>query len=177
MGISTNPTNTNLAQASKFLLSFERLPYLTYFCSKVNIPGINSGTATQQTPFIDRPVPGDKMIYTPLEITFLLDEPLWSWTTIQDWIKGITFPENFAQYKNLSNQQRIQLQVKNSTPQYSDATLTVFSNKNNPILTVNFTDVFPISISSIQFDTAQPATDVMKADATFRFTNFDISRV
>lgn len=172
-----NPTNTNLAQPSKFLLSFDRLPYLTYFCTKANIPGITSGEATQTTPFIDAPIPGDKMVYDTFDVHFLIDEPLYSWTTIQDWIKGFTFPENFDQYKNLSMQQKIQMGYKGNKAQYSDALMTIMSNKNNAILQVKFVDVFPVSLGSIQFDTSQSALDVITAQVSFKFTNYDILRL
>jgi hypothetical protein len=174
MGVSSNPTNTNLAQASKFLLSFSRLPSMQYFCTKVNLPGITFGEATQQTPLIDAPIPGDKMVYDAFEIDFLIDEALLSWTTIQDWIRGMAFPENTDQYKNLNMQQ--QLQLRNQQPQYSDASLTILTNKNNPIVTVQFSQLFPISINSLQFDTAQDATNILTGSASFKFTNYDISR-
>ena len=175
-GLGQNPTNTNLTQGSKFLLGFVRLPYMNYFCTKVNIPGLSAGEALQQTPFIDAPVPGDKMVYDPLEITFLIDEPLYAWTSIQDWIEGMTFPEDFDQYKNLSMQQRIRLTSIGAKPQYSDAQLTILSNKNNPILQVNFTDVFPIALSSIHYGTEMTAEQVITGTATFKFTNYDIIR-
>jgi hypothetical protein len=174
MGVSSNPTNTNLAQASKFLLSFTRLPTMTYFCTKINLPGITFGEAVQQNPLIDAPIPGDKMVYDALEIDFLIDEALLSWTTIQDWIKGMAFPENTDQYKNLNLQQSLQL--RNKQPQYSDATLTILTNKNNPIVTVQFSQLFPISINSLQFDTAVDASTILTGKAAFKFTNYDISR-
>jgi hypothetical protein len=175
MGISTNPSDVNYLQASKFLLTFDRLPFLTYFCTKVRLPGITAGEAVQQNPFIDRPVPGDKMIYEPLEVTFIIDEPMYAWTTVQDWIKGLTFPEDFDQYRGLSLQQRIQ--YRSQSPQYSDATLTIMTNKNNPVVTVHFTDVFPIGISSVDFDTSLDATNIVTGTASFKFTNYDISRI
>ena len=174
MGVSSNPTNTNLAQASKFTLAFSRLTYMNYFCTKVNIPGITFGTATQQTPFIDAPVPGDKMIYDDLEITFLVDEPLWAWTTVQDWLRGMAFPDDFNEYKNLSLQQKIQL--RGTKPQYSDASLIILTNKNNPILEVKFYDLFPVTLNSIHFDTAMSAENILTATAAFRFTNYEINR-
>jgi hypothetical protein len=174
MGVSSNPTNTNLLQASKFLLTFDRLPFVSYFCTKVNLPGIQFGEATQQMPFIDAPIPGDKMIYEVLEIEFIIDEPFYTWSTIQDWIKGMAFPENFQQYANLNLQQK--LQMRGTKPQYSDAILTILSNKNNPIATVQFIDVFPISISSINFDTELSAKNIVTGKASFKFTNYDINR-
>jgi hypothetical protein len=175
MGISSNPTNTNLSQPSKFSLTFDRLPYLTYFCKRVNIPGIAFGSAAQPNPFIDAPIPGDKMVYGTLDVTFLIDEPLYAWTTVQDWIKGMSFPDSFDQYKNLNLQQKLQL--RGAKPQYSDAILTILTNKNNPVVTVQFKDVFPVSIGSLDYDTSLSATSIIYGTVSFKFTNYEISRV
>jgi hypothetical protein len=174
MGISTNPTNQNLAQPSKFLLSFDRLPNLTFFCTGVNLPGISMGEAVQQTPFIDAPIPGDKIVYDTLEISFLIDEQLTSWMGIHDWMIGLGFPESFDQYKNLPLQQRIQM--KHEKPQYSDAIITIYSNKNNPVLQVRFIDLFPINLGSMSFNTADSAEAVMTSTASFKYTNYHIQR-
>jgi hypothetical protein len=169
-----NPTDQNLLQASKFAMSFVRLPYVQFFVQAVNIPGISTTPAVQQTPFIDAPVPGEKMRYDSFRMTFLVDEPMWSWTSVNDWLKGVTFPDNFQQYKNLSMQQR--LQVANKKPQYSDGILTILTNKNNPILTINFVDMFPTSLSSIEMSTKDDASIIITATAEFAFTNYNISR-
>jgi hypothetical protein len=52
---------------------------------------------------------------------------------------------------------------------YSDAFLMILSNKNNPILNVNFQNVFPTSLSGLDY--TQGATDVeyMTADVTFKY--------
>ena len=50
---------------------------------------------------------------------------------------------------------------------YSDATLTVLTNKNNPILEVRFEDLFPVSLSSLNF--SQSAEDVQYLTATIDF--------
>ena len=176
MSISTLPTNTNLAQASKFLLSFARLPNLTYFCTKVDVPGISVDSASQPTPGVTAPVPGNKFVYDPLNIRFLLDENLYAWTSILDWMKGYGFPENSDQYKNLNLQQRLQLADKDKM-QYSDAILTYFTNKNNPVLQVKFYQIFPVSLTPINFDAAQSALEVLSATAMFKYTNYEIIRL
>ena len=175
MGISSNPSNTNLAQANKFLLAFDRLPSLTYFCTAVNFPGVSVPSATQITPLSDAPVPGDKLIYDDLKITFLVDEALMSWTTLLDWIRGYSFPETTEQYKNLPLQQRIQL-GNNNKPQYSDAIITAYSNKNNPVLQIHFTDLFPTALSELSFSTQQSAEHIMTADVNLKYTNYEILR-
>ena len=53
---------------------------------------------------------------------------------------------------------------------FSDATLTVLSNKNNPIVEVRFTDMYPVSLGALEFN--QQATDVeyitVQADFTYK---------
>ena len=52
---------------------------------------------------------------------------------------------------------------------FSDATLTILSNKNNPIAEVRFEDIFPTSLGALEFN--QNATDVeyLLATATFKY--------
>ena len=52
---------------------------------------------------------------------------------------------------------------------FSDATLIILSNKNNPIVQVNYADIFPTSLSALEFN--QNATDVeyLQATATFEY--------
>ena len=58
---------------------------------------------------------------------------------------------------------------------YSDAFLMILSNKNNPIVEVNFHNVYPISLSALDF--SQSATDVeyMTASAEFAYQIYEIT--
>ena len=57
---------------------------------------------------------------------------------------------------------------------YSDATLTILSNKNNPLVEVRFSDLFPVSLSSLSYN--QQATDVeyLTAQISFRYKLYEI---
>ena len=55
---------------------------------------------------------------------------------------------------------------------YSDATLTILSNKNNPVLNVNFSNVYPVSLSALQYVNDQSDTQYMSATATFQYQLF-----
>jgi hypothetical protein len=50
---------------------------------------------------------------------------------------------------------------------YSDGFLLLLSNKNNPIVEVRFRNIFPISLSALEF--TQSATDVEYITATAEF--------
>ena len=57
---------------------------------------------------------------------------------------------------------------------FSDATLTILSNKNNPLVEVRFQDMYPASLSGLDF--SQEATDVdyLKAQSEFRYKYYEI---
>ena len=101
--ITRNPSNPNFLQPNKFILTFSRLPNIQYFCQTVTVPGISMSEIPQFTPFVDAYLPGEKAIYDLLNVTFMVDENLTSWKEVHDWIRAMTFPENFDEYKNLAN--------------------------------------------------------------------------
>ena len=57
---------------------------------------------------------------------------------------------------------------------FSDATLTILSNKNNPVVEVRFEDVFPVALSGLEY--TQNVTDVEYLTATidFRYKLYEI---
>lgn len=169
--INAVPTDQNLLQSSTFQVAFSRLPYVQFFLQEFYIPGINVPAQTQDTPFVNAPIPGNKLTYEAIIMTFAVDEALMSYTSLQDWLMGIGIPESFQEYKGLSLQQR--LQMRSAKPQYSDMTFTVLTNKNNPIMSFQFTDVFPESLSGLQMSTKVDASTIITATASFRFTSMD----
>lgn len=176
MPISSQPTNQSLAQPTKFRLIFDRIPNVTFFCQSVNLPGLGVSPTQQTTPFVDAYIPGDKVSYDPLNISFLVDEDYRSWFDIHDWLRGLAFPENFEQYKQMQNYSRFQQKETKGKPQYSDATLTLYTNQNNPNLRIKFIDCFPESLSGIDFSTQSSAENVLTATASFRYSYFTYER-
>ena len=161
------PENTNLLQSTKFLLTIDRLPATQFFCQQANIPGLILGQAMVNTPLVDYYSVGNKISYNTFNITFLLDEKLESWRNLHDWFRSIADPTSFDVRNSLSKQQNPARNTK--LQQYSDASLTLLSNLNNPLLRVNFINMFPISISDIQLSTQESADTVLTADASFIF--------
>ena len=177
--LTRNPTNFDLLQSTKFRVTFERLPGLTYFCQSANFPGVSLTEVPFPTPFVDLYVPGEKLVYDTFNLTFLVDEDLRSWTEIHDWIRGLTFPKDFKEYIDLGKQSpgaNLRRSI-NAKPQYSDATLTLYTNKNNSNFRIKLFEVFPTSLSTIIFSTGDTAENIVTADATFRFSYYDYERI
>jgi hypothetical protein len=178
--LTRNPETYDLLQSTKFRLTFERLPNLTFFCQLANLPGVSLTEIPHNTPFIDLYVPGEKLVYDLFNVSFLVDEKLNGWTDIHDWVRGLTFPVEYQEYVSMlkKNQQgNLRQSLVKSMPQYSDAILTVYTNKNNPNFRIKLYDCFPTSLSSIQFSTSDSVENIITADATFRFSYYDYERL
>lgn len=177
--LNRNPQNTDLLQSTKFRVTFSRLPGATFFCTSANLPGISLTEIPMPTPFVDLYVPGEKAVYDTFNITFLVDEDLKAWSEVHDWIRGTTFPTNFEEYVNLARtNQGANIRTPNQRPPaYSDATLTIYTNKNNPNFRVKFVDLFPTNIGSLIFSSGDSAENIITTDATFRFSYYNYERI
>lgn len=173
--LSNTPSNQNVLQPNKFVLNFSRLPNVQFFCQTLSLPGISAGEIMINTPFVDRYSPGEKIVYEPLSVTFLVDEDMKSWLEIHDWIRAMTFPENFDEYKRLPNLSRVSFVAPN--PQFSDATLTIYSSAYTPTYRFKFFDVFPSSLSGIVFDTQQGPDNTITADVMLRYTYYNLEKL
>tara|TARA_Y100000004_G_scaffold80360_1_gene90294 strand:+ start:340 stop:966 length:627 start_codon:yes stop_codon:yes gene_type:complete len=186
------PTKLDYASPTQFKFSIVKLPKVEFFVSNVNIPGITLGSGTQKTPLLDMPYPGDKLTYGDLNMTFLVDENLENYREIHGWLVGLGFPRDHTEFENLQSSGNDRF--PGSTPQisnepgfggkypaskeggiYSDATLTVLTNKNNPVTEVRFRDTFPTSLGGLNYD--QQAGDVayLSCDITFAYKYYEFA--
>jgi hypothetical protein len=162
--LNRNPENTNLLQPTKFILAFDRIDTVQYFCQSVNLPSISLGEVNRATPFLDMFSPGTKLTYSPLDVEFLIDEDLASWKNIYNWFLQIADPDGFEKRTFVKELQR--------SEHFSDATLTILSALNNPVLRINFRNCFPLSLSDIRFDTKLSADSIVTCSASFRYESY-----
>ena len=186
--LDRQPTKFDYAEPTKFRFGVIKLPKVEYFCTAANIPGISLGQANMPTPLKDIPIPGDKLDYDNLTIQFLVDESLENYVQLQNWLRGIGFPKNRQEFSNFRGEESVTPIAKqgvsndigdvkpatSSRALFGDATLTILSNKNNPLVEVRFRDVYPASLSGLEYN--QNATDVEYLTATcdFKYTLYDI---
>ena len=164
------PTNKNMLGQVGFRLVMDRLPTVTYFSQGVVLPGISLGAATIPTPLIDYPLPGEKLTFSPFNVTFKVDEDMKNFLELYNWLVGLGSPESFNQYKRFKN-------ANIDENNLSDATLIILSSKYNPNLRVKFRSMFPESISELQFNTNAGDIDYLEATATFRYKDYVIESV
>jgi len=125
--------------------------------------------------------------YSNLSITFLVDEYLENYISLHSWITGAGFPQKrgqFSTFRDVTSNTQIRA---GSTPSvdivgtatsdktmYSDAFIMILSNKNNPILQVNFQDIFPVSLGDLDFTQAATDVEYMSVTAEFAYKIYDI---
>lgn len=172
--LGTSVTNPNFLQPNKFQLNFSRLPNVQYFCQTVTIPGISTGEAIITNPLVDIFAPGEKAVYDLLNVTFIVDEDMKTWKEIHDWIRAMTFPKDFAEYRELGNLNKYTRAKSNNLPQYSDGQITILSSANNPNIVFKFYDLFPVSLSSFVMSTTDTPENVITSDVSFRYSYYDI---
>ena len=188
------PTKTDYADPTKFKFSILKLPKVEYFCTAVNIPGVSVATRVQQSPLADIPLPGEKVDFSDLEMTFLVDENLENYKEIHGWLMGLGFPKDHAQSRealgagsdrfptssgsNLSSDPgKTKYGATAIGALFSDATLTILSSKNNPVQEVRFSDMFPISLTGLQYNQQATDVDYLTASVVFSYKIYEFAQV
>ena len=187
------PTSIDYASPTQFKFQISKLPKVEYFCTQVNLPSLTISETSQPTPFVDLPLPGTKLTYGTLTMTFLVDENLENFQEIHGWLRGLGFPEDYLEYGNLAKAGadrfpggsdavstepgKVRYGQTRQGAVFSDATLIVLTSKNNPIVECRFRDLYPTSIGELQYD--QQATDVQYLTTTvsFNYSKYDFAPV
>jgi hypothetical protein len=166
--ISQVPTTFNYQSPLGFRFFIRRLPEVNYFVNKINIPGLTLPAAPEASPFIEIPQPGDHVVFDPLVVSFIIDEGLNNYKQLQRWLKIIGDAAGGEEYKWLANKSMIdQDGVK------SEIMLSIEDSSRNQILTVNFHDAWPTSLTALQFDATQTDVQYLIATAVFRYSTYD----
>ena len=172
--------NRNYMSPLGFKLILTKTPKVDFLCQSANIPQISMGTAIHPTYLKDIPVPGDKVLYDDLNVRFLVDEKMENYLAIYKWITGLGYPESLDQYQQLKKDdfRTDRIVGDDGDPRYfnySDATLQVLNSNYKPRVLINFTDAFPVSLSTLDFDVTTRDYNYFTAEVTFKYTIFNIT--
>jgi hypothetical protein len=163
--------NRNFLSSVGFKFILAKYPKVSFFSNSARIPEISLPTNNQPTYLKDINIPGEKLQYGDFNLRFLVDENMENYVTIHNWITGLGFPESTSQYKSLVTTPGGYEDIKQS---FSDGSLLILNSNFNEIVDVKFKDLFPISLSSLDFDATQTDTNYFTAEVTFKYTIYDI---
>lgn len=156
---------TNYLSPLEFVVTVKRLPHVQFFTQRVSIPSVSLQPIERPTPFKSLYETGDRLTFGELNLSFIVDENMSNYIEVFNWMKGIAFPNNFDQYKNLEN---------SDDGIRSDISLVIMNSNKNPNIEVNYLNCFPITLSDISLDTTQTDIVYPEATVTFQYNSYDI---
>ena len=167
--------NRNFLSPTGFKFGLKRSPGVAFFCNQANIPALDLGVAEQPSYLKNIPIPGDKMEFGDLNLRFLVDEDLVNFMEIQNWMRGLGFPESLAEFNDLKNEAILGAMGKSTEDVYSDGNLQILSSNLVPKFQVVFNDLFPYSLSTVTFDATDTDIEYFTADVSFKYTIYQIT--
>jgi hypothetical protein len=163
--------NRNFLSPVGFKFTLAKYPKVSFFCNTARIPELNLGTAIQPSYLKDLDVPGEKITYGDFTLSFLVDENLENYMSIHNWITGLGFPETTQQFKDLVTNED---GIRDLKEQYSDGSLSILNSNYRTIADVKFKDLFPVSLTSLEFDATVSDIQYFTAEVVFKYTVYNI---
>ena len=149
-----------------FQIDIPLAPSVNEWIQSVSLPGLTLGEASIENPFIRQPEPGDKLIFSPLSFSFIVDEQMKNFIEMYNWMTALGFPENLQQYGVMPRQVN-RVSDKDVT---CDITILVYNNQTKPILKFTMFGCFPIALGDMPLNSAgtDSETPVCTGDIMYR---------
>ena len=163
--------NRNFLSPVGFKFTLAKEPKVAFFCNSARIPEISLGTATQPAYLKDVDVPGDKLSYGDFSLRFLVDENLNNYMAIHNWMLGLGYPDSTKQFDDLTKNEDGSDELQK---QFSDGSLHILNSNYRDVAIVKFRDLFPIYLTSLEFEATDSDVQYFTADVTFKYTLYDM---
>lgn len=161
-------TNINYLQPTAFKVVIDRRTYgnLEYFAQSVDHPSLSLPPA--EVPFRrinSVPMPGDKLTYSDLSITMIVDENMSSYTEMHDWIVRLVEQQNVTAFEAAQS---------TALPSTADITVSILSSSNNQIKQIRYIDCVPTGLGNINFTSTTGDIQYLTYVASFRYSYFTL---
>ena len=164
--------NRNFLSPSGFQFNLARTPKVDFFSNSARIPGIQLGEIMVGNYLKSVPVPGDHIQFEDLTLQFIVDENLENFLEIHSWIYGLGYPDSVSQFESIVIDRETS-EIDN-LKQFSDGTLTVLNSNFNPMAYIKFKDMFPVSLSTLEFTASENDYTYFTATVTFKYLLYEI---
>ena len=90
---------------------------------------------------------------------------------IHNWMTGIGYPETLQDFKTETTKPDTS---RDMNLQFSDGSLSILNSNFRTNAIVKFKDLFPVYLTSLEFDATESDVNYFTADVTFKYTIYDI---
>ena len=164
---STLTTNYNFLQPTgyKVIIDRKHYPNLEFFCQTFQHPGMNM--SAMEVPFQrvqSIPFPGDKLSFSEVILTIIVDEEMKSYTELYNWMESLVE----TNYINPTDR------LATSSPSQADITVGILNNKNVLTKSLIYRDAVPTLLGDLNFESIAGGESFLSFPASFRFSYFEI---
>ena len=163
--------NRNFLSGVAFKFSLTKFPKVDFFSNSARIPELSLELTTQASYLKNIDIPGERLTFGDFTLRFLVDENMENYQSVYDWLTGLGFPETTREFANLTKDSDGQRDPKEA---FCDGTLRILNSNYREVAKVKFKDLFPVSLSSLEFDATSTDVQYFTAEATFKYTIYDL---
>ena len=154
------PKNRNFLNPIGYLLKLEKFEGVDFFCQTANVPDVQMPTTEVASPFRNLPIiPGGGVTFGDFSVRFIVDEDLVNYNAVHKWIRDVGNADQMAR----------------TTPEadiLTNGQLHIVTSQYNPAFIVEFRDIFPVSLSGLQFDATMTDVEYITAEVVFKHQQF-----
>jgi len=164
--------NRNFLSGVAFKFNLTKYPKVDFFSNSAIIPLLNLELARQPSYLKNIDVPGERLTYGDFTLRFMVDENMENYLAVYNWLTGLGFPESGKQFKEIITDSDGQRDMKEP---FCDGTLRILNSNYREVAKVKFQDLFPVSLTSLDFDATATDVQYFTAEATFKYTIYNLS--
>lgn len=158
--LSRYPERINPLLPTYYQFIVARLPNVNYFCQSAVLPSLTLSQVQIPTRFSNIQSPS-KLTFDDLSMTFVVDEGMKNWLEIYNWMRSTTNVDSHEEYKPANEHT-------------TTGNLLILNSSKNPKINVTFNNLFPITLSSLDFTSIGLDVESMQATCTFSYRTYDI---
>ncbi len=163
--------NRNFLSGVAFKFNLTKFPKVDFFSNSARIPELSLELAQQSSYLKNISVPGERLTFGDFTLRFLVDENMENYLSVYGWLKGLGFPESGKQFKDITTDSD---GIRDPKEAFCDGTLSIQNSNYREVAKVKFNDLFPISLTSLDFDATATDVQYLTAEATFKYTIYDL---
>ena len=164
--------NRNFLSGVGFKFNLAKFPKVDFFSNSARIPELNLELTQQPSYLKTIDVPGERLTYGDLTLRFLVDENMENYISVYTWLKGLGFPESTKEFKDLTTDRD---GIRDPKEAFCDGTLRILNSNYREVAQVKFKDLFPTSLTSLDFDATNTDIQYFTAEATFKYTIYNLT--
>ena len=164
--------NRNFLSGVGFKFNLTKFPKVDFFSNSARIPELNLELTRQASYLKNIDIPGERLTYGDFTLRFLVDENMENYISIYTWLKGLGFPETTQEFKDLTTDKD---GIREPKEAFCDGSLRILNSNYREVAKVKFKDLFPTSLTSLDFDATNTDVQFLTAQATFKYTIYNLT--